>query len=683
MKHNLLTLVIVWFSLNLSIQVDCQTTFEKHEVAKPFPRSAGLGLADVDQDGDQDILAGSGVAGLFWFENQGGKPLKWVSHTVDAGIKLCLSVRMSDIDNDGKGDILATSWDENSVYWYRNLGNQVWEKKLISNQCGEAHELFVKDMDGDGYDDVLVAAVTNNEILLFRNPGPGSTAWPRQQVSNSCGGSRSVAAGDLDGDSRMDIVGAAFSGNKITIWRNLGGNPVQWQPFDLISGYAGAHRVEIVDLNQDGKLDIIGWGYLQGCLRWWENTGANFSGWIMHAVDNMLNTSCVGEAKDIDLDGDLDIVSTSYANLVVWYENNDGKATDWRKRTIDTGMAQPWMAFASDLDGDLDVDVIAGGDSGNEIRWYENHPNGRMDSYLNYSGGKMNTGIFLPEGYSESGSYELLIAFPGEGDGKTNPSLRDYLIPVSENRSSIILAADYPKAVQPGYEFAAPAQVNEVISYARTRFSVDTARIYLLGAACQGQPVLKGTLSGVFPVKGAIAVNPEVGSFNTADWTGQSKPLAIASSRTDPYYAEAGALAGQLWQEGKKVRLFPFDGSGSDYLSEELASLTIRCMNYIDSADFLAGINDMKDPAFGHFTVRIFPNPALSGPVKVSMVLGQKSDIRLSVTDLAGRTIFQESRMCQAGDQTLSMDFQKIAPGIYFLKSQNGHENNVNKLVIR
>ena len=63
---------------------------------------------------------------------------------------------------------------------------------------------------------------------------------------------------------------------------------------------------------------------------------------------------------------------------VAWYENTDGKATTWKKHSIDTGMDQPWMAFASDLDGDLDIDVIAGGDSGNEIRWYENHPSGRM-----------------------------------------------------------------------------------------------------------------------------------------------------------------------------------------------------------------------------------------------------------------------------------------------------------------
>jgi len=625
----------------IAMPVVSQTTFETHEVAKPFTRSAGLALTDVDRDGDPDILAGSGTAGFYWYENQGGKPLKWATHAVDAGLMGCLSVTISDIDKDGKPDLLATSWDDNSVFWYRNLGNQVWDKRLISSQCGNAHELFIHDMDGDGFDDVLVAAVTDNEILLYHNPGTLTAAWRRQQVSNSCGGSRSVAAGDLDGDHKEDIVGAAFSGNKITIWRNLGGNPVQWEPYDLVTGYNGAHRVQVVDLNQDGKLDVIGWGYLQGALRWWENTGPDFSKWVMHPIDNLLNTSCVGEARDIDLDGDLDVVSTSYANLVAWYENDNGKATTWKKHTIDTGMAQPWMAFAGDIDGDLDIDVIAGGDSGNEIRWYENHPSGRMDTYLNYSGGKMSTGLFLPEGYVESSTYELLIALPGPGDAKLNSSFRDHFIPVSESRNSIILTPDFPKASQPGFQFSNPLQINEIINYARTRFSVDSARIYLLGAACQGKPVLQGTLAGLFPVKGAIAINPEIQSFNPGEWTGQLKPLAIACSLSDPLYPNVETFADRLWQDGKKIKLISFDGPGSDYMTDDLADLTIRCLNYIDSANLLTGMKAVNPLPVNRSEIKMI-GTGTSRRISISAVPGEQ--LNVSLIDISGRnsdTIYQ------------------------------------------
>ncbi|MCX6225742.1 MAG: T9SS type A sorting domain-containing protein [Bacteroidia bacterium] len=674
-KTQLLTLPAIF--LSLAISAEGQVAFEKHEVAKPFTQSAGLGLADVDQDGDLDILAGSGLTGLFWIENQGGKPLKWLSHTVDASIKRCLSVAARDIDKDGKTDLVATSWNDNSLFWYRNLGNQVWEKRLISNQCGEAHELFVWDMDGDGFDDALVAAVTNNEVLLFHNPGPASTIWPKLQITNSFSGSRTVAAGDLDGDGKADIVGGAFAGNKITIWHNLGGNPVQWQPFDLVTGFTGAHRVEVVDLNQDGKLDIIGWAYSAGLLKWWENTGSDFSGWIVHTVDNQLNTSCVGEAKDMDLDGDLDIVTTGYlSNQVVWYENTDGKALTWRKRTIDTGLVQPWMAFAGDLDGDLDMDVVAGGDSGNEIRWYENHPAGRMDSYLNYSGGKMNTGIFLPEGYSETSVYELLIALPGEGDSKSFSMFRDYLIPVSESRNTIILTPDFPGAVQPDYQFANPLQINEIISYAKTRFSIDTARIYLMGAACQGKPVLQGTQAGIYKVKGAIAVNPEIQSFLAAEWSGKtSSPLAIASSLSNQYYPNVEAFADRLWQDGKLIKLFSFNGPESDYMIDELPDLTIRCMNYIDSANYLNHREDMPNNNFNQSSVSIIGS-GMNTRIRITAIPGEHLYVR--VIDINGRIlypIYQGPMIDRVMDLTVNSDNLSLKSGIYLISvtgSQSG-----------
>jgi hypothetical protein len=659
-------LAIIVIATNMVVSGNSQTTFGKHEIAKPFTRSAGLALADPDQDGDLDILAGSGTVGFFLYENQGDKPLTWVSHAIDANLKGCLSVAAADIDKDGKTDLLATSWDDNSLVWYRNMGNQTWQKNILSTQCGNAHELFVVDMDGDGFEDVLVAAVTNNEILLFHNPGPGSVTWPRQQISNSFGGSRSVAGDDLDGDGKADIVGAAFDGNKITIWKNMGGNPVQWQPYDLITGYNGAHRVDLADMNQDGKIDIIGWGYLIGALRWWENTGSDFSKWTMHVVDNLLNTSCVGEGVDIDLDGDLDIVCTGFAsNQVVWYENTDGKATTWIKHNIDTGLPQPWMAFAGDLDGDLDMDVIAGGDGGNEIRWYENHPGGRMDSYLNYSGGKMNTGIFLPDGYNESNTYELLVALPGASDLKLNRSFRDHLIPVSELRNTIILTPDFPIAVSPAYEFSNPGQINEVIAYAQTRFSVNPERIYLMGAACQGQPAMKGTLNGTFSVLGAFSINPEIQSFNPGEWTGRTKPLAIASSTNDAFYPEVEAFASRLWQDGVKIKLYAFEGSGSDYLIDELADLTIKCMNYIDSANILNHREDMTNNVVNPSSVFIIGS-GTSSRIAVKAIPGEHLYIRL--LDINGRILYPRYQGPMIGpymELPLNSNDVSLSSGIY------------------
>lgn len=563
-----------------------QISFQSHTVLKPFSRSAGLGLSDLDSDGDVDILAGSGTAGLYWFENQGGKPVQWVTHVVDQTIRGCLSVRAADIDRDGHNDMVTCGYDDNSVFWYRNLGNGSFEEKLIDNSCGEVHEVYVWDIDGDGLLDVMAAAVTRNEIVWYRNPGAGSQTWTKQVLSNTFGGSRSVSACDLDGDGKPEIVGAAFDGDKITVWKNGGGIPIAWQAVDLVTGYNGAHRVHISDLNQDGKPDIIGWAYMAGTLDWWENTGPDFTAWTHHVVDNQLVRSCVGESKDIDLDGDLDIVSTGYdSNQVVWYENTDGKATNWKKHTIDATLVEPWMAFADDLDGDLDIDVVAGGDEGGEIRWYENQTDGRFDTFIPTSVGNVKTGIFVPENYDEHNQYKLVISLHGSGEEKYASSLRDLLIPVTEQTGAIIVSPNLPGAEAPDYSWTHPSLVGEILSHALQRFSIDPAAVYLMGAGCQGKPAMELVLSGEINIKGAIAVNPLIPV--TSEVWGTAAAAAIVEDQSATGYPVVEQLADNLWKEGRRVRLFRYDGNGVDYMIDELPDLVIRSMNYVDSAHLL------------------------------------------------------------------------------------------------
>ena len=113
-------------------------------------------------------------------------------------------------------------------------------------------------------------------------------------------------------------------------------------------------------------------------------------------------------------------------------------------------------------------------------------------------------------------------------------SLWDHFIPVSESRNSIIVTPDFPKAVQPDYQFNNPLQINEIITYARTRFS------------------------------------PEIRLFKPDEWRGQSAPLAIASSVADPLYPDVEAFADRLWQDRKKVKLISFNGPVADYLTDDL-----------------------------------------------------------------------------------------------------------------
>ncbi len=663
-------------------QTTGQITYEKHVVAKPFTRSAGLGLADVDSDGDKDILAGSGVTGFFWFENQGGNPVQWNPRPVDVSIKGCLSVQQADIDQDGVPDLVASSWDDNSVFLYRNAGHQVWEKKTIDSNCGQVHEIFVLDINGDGLQDVLAAAVMNNEITWYRNPGPGSQTWGKQVITNTFGGSRTVAAGDLDGDGKPEIVGGAFDGDRITIWKNGGGNPITWQGTNLTTNFNGAHRVQIIDLNQDGRLDIIGWAYVGGLLRWWENNGSDFSIWAERNIDSQLGTSCVGEAKDIDLDGDLDVVSTGFtSNQVIWYENSDGKATSWKKKTVDTGLVEPWMAFADDIDGDIDIDIVAGGDQGAEIRWYENHPGGRFDTYIPASGANLKTSIYLPESYADDSPSKLLISLHGSSEEKYASTLRDYLIPAADEAQIVIASPNLGLAAAPDYYWSNPAEITEVIAHLIKRFHISSDAVYLMGTGCQGKPALQMALSGTVKVKGAIAFNPLINTFPASDWSGSAAPLAIAADKSRAGYETLEQFSEKLWMDGKRTKLIPYEGNGTEFLIDELSSLTIQCVNYIDSAHLLTYTRS-GEPGSKGLSARIS-----AGHGQASVILSGRAGepVEMRIFDLSGRCVSDPCLLILSGgaDQAPLSHLSGLSEGIYLIRVQGMKGRNTSLKIYR
>tara|TARA_R110002110_G_scaffold53787_4_gene154892 strand:- start:210 stop:3437 length:3228 start_codon:yes stop_codon:yes gene_type:complete len=172
----------------------------------------GISAADMDKDGDLDIVVGSSNSGtntdfIAWYENNGtGIFTKNSITTTTDSVRSLFAI---DIDSDGDMDFASVSYDNNTVSWYQNNGSQVFTKIDIDTGANGAHDVTAADVDGDGDIDVLSANQTDNTIALYLNNG--SEVFTKKIITNTLSGARTVRFADMDGDGDLDIVTTAQS----------------------------------------------------------------------------------------------------------------------------------------------------------------------------------------------------------------------------------------------------------------------------------------------------------------------------------------------------------------------------------------------------------------------------------------------------------------------------------------
>ena len=181
-----------------------------------------------------------------------------------------------------------------------------------------------------------------------------------------------VSIADMDGDGDLDMAGAAFEGDEVRWWENDGNESFTRHVVEAeIGGQPRSIRAvdeegELLDLDGDGDVDLIGACWIGNAVYWWENDGSfNFT--------RRLAGNCVqahtAVARDVDRDGDTDLVCTG--RQLFWYENDGSGEFTGHVIATDTDLGQNVRAL--DLDGDEDIDLIEarGGETGPRI-WINN-----------------------------------------------------------------------------------------------------------------------------------------------------------------------------------------------------------------------------------------------------------------------------------------------------------------------
>jgi len=173
------------------------------------------------------------------------------------------SVALGDLNGDGKLDIVTANESGNSISVLLGDGSGTFTAAAGSPVAVGAAPTSVAlgDVNGDGRLDVVTVNYNGNSVSVLLGDGTGRfTAAPGSPYSLGAGTFPiAVALGDINGDGRLDIATANAAKGTISVLLGdgLGSfSPVAGSPFSL-GGGAAAYSLSLVDVNGDGKTDIV------------------------------------------------------------------------------------------------------------------------------------------------------------------------------------------------------------------------------------------------------------------------------------------------------------------------------------------------------------------------------------------------------------------------------------------
>lgn len=171
-----------------------------------------------------------------------------------------LSIATGDFNGDGNADLAFLSNTAKGVINIRlGTGSGKFNTGQQITLGYQATSIVAGDWDNDGVLDLAVSANGNSLSTVAILLGNGDGTFLLTGSFDTGARPESLASGDLNGDGIADLV-TANSVASVSVLLGLGGGNFSG-PLVISTGfYADTWGVAVADLNQDGKLDIVGVG---------------------------------------------------------------------------------------------------------------------------------------------------------------------------------------------------------------------------------------------------------------------------------------------------------------------------------------------------------------------------------------------------------------------------------------
>ncbi len=340
---------------------------------------SGVALTDIDSDGKPDVIttnASSNTISVLINQTTGAANYFAAPADFPTGISPA-NIATGDVDGDGKQDLAVVNSGSNTISVFRNRSTAgivsfATRVDFPTGSCPSG--IAIQDLDEDGKPEIAITNYASNTISVLRNinSGTDTVSFAAKTDYATGNGPSGIAISDMNGDGKPDLAITNTLSNTFSIFKNTGsGGTISFTPKVDFQIFASPADLAISDMDSDGRMDVamVIPSHPQILVYRNSSTGSNISFVYGLNLITEMNPSSIAIANiNGDDKPDIVVANDNAAGSVSVYDNTSRTGSIWfsTKTEFATGNSSRKLALG-DVNEDGRPDIIAGNYNDNAV----------------------------------------------------------------------------------------------------------------------------------------------------------------------------------------------------------------------------------------------------------------------------------------------------------------------------
>lgn len=310
----------------------------------------------------------------------GQQIVQFKDHVIEGQERGGYAVIVTDVNHDGKPDVIGASQQIDHLNWYENPS---WTPHRIVDNVPGLVNLAAYDIDGDGVPEIAIEtgfamqqAKSPGDVWLLAHQGDPTQPWKQIKI-DEYPTAHHIAWADIDGSGHKALIMAPLVGPSNAAPKYEGKTPLYWYRVpkdwsgqwkretvdDDISGIM--HRIRVVQWDTRGKKEQLLAASFEGITLYTANGKGDKTKWQKRLISKghdegpapRLGTSDV-KIGHLGRKRFLAAVEPWHGNEVVVYTDN-GKG-GWNRKVIFDKLVEGHEVCVGDFNGDGRDEIVAG-----------------------------------------------------------------------------------------------------------------------------------------------------------------------------------------------------------------------------------------------------------------------------------------------------------------------------------